>query len=75
MVAFLNKKIIVGIPTSSLDGCDYHFIYDPKRKNWFLTNRQGWEGRNYLDRKLGPLQNYSNKMPLEDFNILKMLGY
>ena len=34
MVEFLAGKIVIGVPISSLNGCDYFFIYDAKKNNW-----------------------------------------
>jgi hypothetical protein len=75
MIEFLTNKIIIGLPTSSFDGCDYHFIYNPKKRNWYLRYTQWWDGWNYLARKKGKLQPASELMPLEEFDILKILGY
>jgi hypothetical protein len=75
MVEFLTNKIIIGLHSSYYDGCDYHFIYNHKKRNWYLKYIQCWDGRNYYDRKKGELQTVTEIMPLEEFNILKMLGY
>jgi hypothetical protein len=75
MVEFETNKITIGLYTSSLDGCDYHFIYNPKKRNWFLEHIQCWDGWNYLARKLGDIQPVTEKIPIEKFDIPKILGF
>jgi hypothetical protein len=75
MIEFSTNKIIIGVCTSSWDGCDYHFIYNHKKRNWYLKYMQWWEGWNYLARKKGDLQKVTETFPIEEFNILKILGY
>jgi hypothetical protein len=75
MVEFLTNKIIIGLYTSSLDGCDYHFIYHHKKRNWHLEYIQCWDGWNYLARQLGDMQTVTEKLPIEEFDIPKILGF
>jgi len=75
MVEFLTNKIIIGLSPNAIDGCDYHFIYNNKKRNWYLKFIQCWDGRNYYERKKGELQKVTETLPLEEFNILKILGY
>ena len=75
MVEFLTNWIIIGLSPNSLDGCDYHFLYNHKKRNWYLKYIQCWDGRNYYERKKGELQKVTEILPIEEFDILKILGY
>ena len=75
MVEFLTNKIIIGLAPNAIDGCDYHFIYNHKKRNWYLKYIQCWDRWNYYEREKSDLQKATEELPLEKFNILKILGY